>query len=582
MLAFALVLLSAAPAEERCIAALERVDRGEALTHCAVAQAGAPTPENLVLYANALLLPKEGGDDRREVEVALYVATKAEKEMPDNIGVVQTVCDAAQRLDDRDVMRRCAVRLAAVGADPAEIEPFTRVMFAEPAFETRSGWQPPPPPWEDEPRRRKRAGLGTWIFRGVIAWFGVLVALFVAGSILSALALRAARNPATVSSEPSIGERLLRRIYRGVLWLACVYYYATMPLLLLGVVGGGVWLVYEIGGITAVPVRLGVLLAFAMFATVVGVWRALTVRPRFGEPGVRIDPDAHPRLKAVLREVALRVGTPPVSAVFLTPGTDIAVTEPPARALGRRRERWLILGVAALRGFPMRPFKAVLAHEYGHFANEDTAAGGFAHSVRASLGALAKALAESGGAGLHSPAWIFLAGFLRVFLRISHGATRLQEVLADRCAATAYGAAPFEQGLSLAIERAVVWPEAVQVAAILAQKHGQTVPNIFAVADMPAGRTSDVNDAMHRAPSEYDSHPPPADRIAWVRALGARGAAPAADDTADAWELFDGREDLECAVTDKLRVQLALAGIVLKSGPRTVVLDRPSRTSRAL
>jgi hypothetical protein len=41
-------------------------------------------------------------------------------------------------------------------------------------------------------------------------------------------------------------------------------------------------------------------------------------------------------------------------------------------------------------------------------------------------------LAESGAAAWYNPAWLFLNAFHRIFLRISQGASRLQEVRADR------------------------------------------------------------------------------------------------------------------------------------------------------
>jgi hypothetical protein len=40
-----------------------------------------------------------------------------------------------------------------------------------------------------------------------------------------------------------------------------------------------------------------------------------------------------------------------------------------------------------------------------------------------------------------NPAWWFATGFYRIFLRVSQGAARLQEILADRRAAEAYGGA---------------------------------------------------------------------------------------------------------------------------------------------
>jgi hypothetical protein len=52
-------------------------------------------------------------------------------------------------------------------------------------------------------------------------------------------------------------------------------------------------------------------------------------------------------------------------------------------------------------------------------------------------------------------AFQFLRFYHFLFRRISHGATRLQEVLADRAAAGLYGAQAFEEGLRHVVRRQV-------------------------------------------------------------------------------------------------------------------------------
>ena len=51
------------------------------------------------------------------------------------------------------------------------------------------------------------------------------------------------------------------------------------------------------------------------------------------------------------------------------------------RQVRGKSERCLVLGAAVLDGMRVRGLKAILAHEYGHFHNEDTAGGGFALAV---------------------------------------------------------------------------------------------------------------------------------------------------------------------------------------------------------
>ena len=69
---------------------------------------------------------------------------------------------------------------------------------------------------------------------------------------------------------------------------------------------------------------------------------------------------------------------------------------------------------------------------------------------------------------------------------------------------------------------------------------------------------------MNREPTAYDSHPRPADRIAWVRALWV--TSPTDPSTlAPAWALFVNREALERRMTDEIRGNLAADGLVVRA-----------------
>ena len=54
-----------------------------------------------------------------------------------------------------------------------------------------------------------------------------------------------------------------------------------------------------------------------------------------------------------------------------------------------------------------------------------------------------------------NPMWLFLSTFSRIFTQITHGASRLQEVMADRFAVLAYGATNFIDGLTLVIQQGI-------------------------------------------------------------------------------------------------------------------------------
>jgi hypothetical protein len=71
-------------------------------------------------------------------------------------------------------------------------------------------------------------------------------------------------------------------------------------------------------------------------------------------------------------------------------------------------------------------------------------------------------------------------------------------------------------------------------------------------------------EAMNREPSPYDSHPRPSDRIGWVRALGISSPVDEAAKT-PAWALFGDREKLERTMTDEIRGNLAVQGLVVRA-----------------
>lgn len=402
-----------------------------------------------------------------------------------------------------------------------------------------------------------------------VAWFAVLGLLWLSGTQLSAMTLRAAAQAPSGNTGAAVGlSSRIRGLYGSVLWLSCAFYYLSIPLLILATLGLGGGILFAVFAVGYIPIKLVVIVLVVVVVSVFALLKSLFVRARDEDPGERLDLAAHPRLSAVLGDVAERVGTRKVDTVFLTPGTDVAVFE--RGGLGKQlrgtSERCLVLGVGVLDGFRLRPFKAVLAHEYGHFSNQDTAGGGFALRVRRSVNALARGLIEGGAAGI-SPAWLFLRGFMHVFLRISQGASRLQEVLADRWAAFTYGATAFEEGLRHVIARSVGFDahaSATLHEVVTAQKG---LSNLYSFAPEQGVDATEVarnaEEALSRAPTEFDSHPAPLQRFAWVHALGATGVPAAEDDDAPVWELFSDREALERQMTDQIRANVAMAHSVV-------------------
>jgi len=220
-----------------------------------------------------------------------------------------------------------------------------------------------------------------------------------------------------------------------------------------------------------------------------------------------------------------------------------------------------------MEGMPLLAFKAILAHEYGHFSNRDTAGGGFALRVRRSLLTFIVHLAQSGQARVWNPAWWFAKGFYLLFLRISQGASRLQEILADRHAALAYGGDAFARGLRHVIHRAIAFDAHAESEVQRAVKSGTPLLGLWRRSELPGEAASKADEELNRPPSPYDSHPSPRDRIRWVGTIVGQSNDAARDDTSMVWELFRDRAWLEREMTLVIYQRLAMQGIRLPPLP---------------
>lgn len=396
----------------------------------------------------------------------------------------------------------------------------------------------------------------------VVGWLASLALLLAAGAALSAVTLAATRNAS--GAEPTPAERAVRRVYRVVMAATSAFFFASIPMLAVVMTLLGVGLILLALSVGHIPIKLLVVVALVTLATLAGLvraaWHVFVVRD--DDPGQRLDLAPHPRLRALLDEVAGVVRTRPVDDVFVTAGTELAVFERGglvARLRGRSR-RCLVLGVGVLDGFGTGPLRAVLAHEYGHFANEDTAGGDVALAARRSMTVLAVSLVQGGVATWYNPAWWFVRGFSKVFVRVSHGASRLQEVLADRRAVEAYGSEAFADGLRHVIERSVRFDHHVgaTLKEVIDEKRPLANLYVYAPAAPPDADVvrREIDEVMSHPASPYDSHPAPDERIARARALAVTVAA-AADAGEPAWSLLGDRDALERQLTDGLRDRIA-------------------------
>jgi len=411
-----------------------------------------------------------------------------------------------------------------------------------------------------------------------VAWVGGLLALLGIGAILSRWTLSAIESQsAETTGLPSGAMRMMRRVYGIVLSLASLYFYVSMPFVFILVVAASGGLIYALLSLGYIPLKLLLIAFILLFVTLWAMLKGLLARGGRSDPGERLEEKDAPEVFSLLREVASKIGTPMVDSVFLVPDATVAVFERGSTLdhLRHRGERCLVLGLGVMDGMKLGQLKGILAHEYGHLSNRDTAGGGLALQVRRSILTSAETLASGGAAVWYNPAWLFLNAFFRLYLRISQGASRLQEVLADRWAVLAYGKEAFSSGLSHAVRRAVEFDflsqreifQAVRESRPLRNLYDLKVPLQWAPEDEPAEKEKPpaqcieeaYQEALSTPASPYDSHPATAQRIAWVEKM--TGVASPPMDERDAWSLFPDRNRIQELVTRQVssRVQAFIA-----------------------
>lgn len=412
---------------------------------------------------------------------------------------------------------------------------------------------------------RTQARMRRWL-RGAgyatATWLGVLGLVLLLGLALSKATLAlVARTQATGSFEVSRGERALRSIYRLVIAASSIYFYISIPFLILLVVAIVAGIIYLFLALGRIPVRLMLFIGLAGLYTLVAIVRSLFVRVRSGEPGRKLPLQEAPQLWALTGEVASKVGTRGLDAIYLTPGTGIAVTERGSllKRMRGRAERSLILGLGVLPDLTQGRLRAILAHEYGHFSHRDTAGGDLANLALASIQQMGYGLAVSGQARWYNPAWLFVNGFLRVFLRVVLGASRLQEILADRYAAAAYGAQQLIDGLMHVIRQDLAFSLEVREEAKAAQAEQRDLRNLYALpglktAELKGELEKAVGEVMALPTSPYDSHPSPADRIRLLKKMPETGVVE--EEPGPAWALLPMRRALQEEMTSVVRTNL--------------------------
>jgi Zn-dependent protease with chaperone function len=528
-----------------------------------------PSAPNMATLAEALL----AASDEASAGEALRLARSAARLLPDDAAAMRLHVRAAAAARDVDEAQAACEALAEPGDFGGEysllctafaLSDEGRWVEAEELLNGASGSEVPGDvvDWALDNDIRLRAWLARRLY--LVGWIMVTYALgplvFVGYGIgLGRMTVAAARRAAHRGDvRVSRAERFMHTTYRFVILLTSTYYYASIPFLWLALVAA--WIGAFLQAYAGQPLwpRVGVIVALMITQYILAtVYVGLTARTRHPDPGHRLSRADAPGIWRMVDDLAQEMETRPIDAIFAIPDARINVLE-----VGRNRDllrgrgqRCLVLGLGLLPGMTANHLRAILAHEYAHFTNRDTAGGQIARQVHASMQRITVQLTMVGLNNWFSPGWWYASVYSRIFLLVTMGASRLHEILADRTAARICGVTVFIDALRHIVRQDHIFSAQVRSEMRLAKQEDRPVSNLYALPPLDGAESVEaegrIASTMERPTSTFDTHLSTGERIDLLSRLETPDAC--GDDPAAVWELLADPIGLQCEMTDVVR-----------------------------
>ena len=326
------------------------------------------SPENLISLAQMMAYPNEhteGSQLDKEKALLLAVEANAKKTDQTDAGYPGLMAQLALELDRKQEFRSAVNELVARHPDLMVTHFYNAILAAndeqwataKSEIERAGQMGLPANVVEDFLNSGVRSKVNAWRYFliavfVVLAWAAGLLLLFILGGILSKRTLREL-STADPNTPISAEHQKLRSLYRKVINIAGLYYYISIPVvivLILGVSGAIIYAIF-LGG--TIPIKLVLILGIGAIVTVYQMIRSLFVRQKAEDPGRALEEKEAPGLWALSKEVAATVGTRPVTEIRVTPGTEVAVYERGGfrERIQDKAERILLIGVGVLNDF---------------------------------------------------------------------------------------------------------------------------------------------------------------------------------------------------------------------------------------
>ena len=267
---------------------------------------------------------------------------------------------------------------------------------------------------------------------------------------------------------------------------------------------------------------------FCLVGAAVIVWSILPRIDRFPQPGPALTPDRHPSLFRSIESVARSTGQAMPAEVYLIPDVNAWVAQR-GGVMGLGSRRVMGLGLPLLQGLTLPQFRAVLAHEFGHYHGGDTKLGPWIYKTRAAIGRTLAGMARHSTALRKPFEW-----YAAMFLRVTHAISRRQELTADALASRVAGPQALAEGLrrihGMNAAFNSYWATEVQpvLAAGFLPPIADGLRRFVGVQSVQGQIDEVVEKAIREGQADpYDTHPPLRERIEALRDLPV-GGGPAA------------------------------------------------------
>jgi len=254
---------------------------------------------------------------------------------------------------------------------------------------------------------------------------------------------------------------------------------------------------------------------FCVISGLAILWSILPRFDRFKAPGPRLTEQAQPELFQLVRRVSQATGQTMPADIFLLPEVNAWVSHR-GGIMGLGSRRVMGLGLTLLQSVSVGQLRAIVAHEFGHYAGGDLRLGVWLYKTREAMRRTIENLAQTGN-GIYKP-FLWYANF---FMRISQSVSRAQELAADRIAARIGGVGNAMDALIAVHSAALAYNAYWQQELIPVLTNGYRPPiaagfSHFLGAQPVADAVSkQIKSELSRGVADpYDSHPPLNERIA--------------------------------------------------------------------